>query len=460
MPDQAPVRRRLASGMRSLRVRITLVATGAVLLALVLAGVALVASIRGTLVGRMRDAAATEVERAAAELRRVGPSLESTPAATELGMGVVVVSPSGDIVAARGQALMVLPRPLTDVLQRVETPPAEGVAEVALALGSNDVVVAQRTVTLSDGNYRVVAISPLAEASRSINAVVRALVIATPVLTLFVGALCWFAVDRTLRPVDQVRRRAEAISYANLDERLPVPATGDEIERLTRTLNDMLHRLAAAMRRQREFVSDTAHELRTPLATIRTELEVALAHDDADGWRMTATQLLSDHRRVEHLAHDLLTLARLDESTTQHRDEVQLDEVVAAETTMLDDDAVDLAAVTVHGDIAALARAMRNLVDNACRHAASRVEVRLVANGDYAILWVDDDGPGIPETQRDRVFERFSRLDEARSRDAGGSGIGLAIVRRVADVHGGTVDIADAPIGGARFELRLPLSHR
>jgi signal transduction histidine kinase len=407
----------------------------------------------------MRDAAVTEVKRVATDLERAGPPPDLAAEAMEPGMGVVVLSPSGEIVAAGGRALMVLQPPLTDVLQRVEATPVEGVRAES-ALESDNVVAAQRTVALSDGDYRVVAISPLAEVSQSINAVVRALVIATPILTLFVGALCWFAVDRTLRPVDEVRRRAEAISYANLDERLPVPTTGDEIERLTRTLNDMLHRLAAALRRQREFVSDTAHELRTPLATIRTELEVALAHDDADGWRMTATQLLSDHRRVEHLAHDLLTLARLDEATTQHRDEVRLDEVVAAETAMLDDDAVDLAAVTVHGDVAALARAVRNLVDNACRHAISRVEVRLVGNGGDAILGVDDDGPGIPETQRDRVFERFSRLDEARSRDAGGSGIGLAIVQRVADVHGGTVTITDAPIGGARFELRLPLSHR
>lgn len=453
MTDRAP-QRRFVSGLRSLRVRLTLVATAAVLLALVVAGAALVAGIRGSLVGRMRDAANHEVERVAAALERGEQPGEQPLEALASGVAVAVVTPSGEIVGSAGRTMVFARRTVVDVLRQADATPFE----MVIKRGPYDMVVARRTVPLPGGIHQVVAMSPLAEASHSIDELVGALVIAAPVLTVFVGAVCWFAVDRALRPVDQVRRRAEVISHTNLTERLPVPRTGDEIERLTRTLNEMLHGLAGALQRQREFVSDTAHELRTPLATIRTELEVALAHDDADGWRATAAQLLVDHRRVEHLAHDLLTLARLDETADLHREDFRLDEVVAAESTMLADDAVDLQPVTIVGDVAAVSRAVRNLVDNAVRHAAKRVEIRLATGGDHAVLHVDDDGPGVPQAQRDRVFARFSRLDEARSRDAGGSGIGLAIVRRVVDVHGGTVAIADAPIGGARLEMRLPLT--
>jgi signal transduction histidine kinase len=274
-----------------------------------------------------------------------------------------------------------------------------------------------------------------------------------------VATTTWIAVSRSLRPVEQIRRQADAISHSTLSGRLPEPTSASELHRLTATLNEMLGRLEAGARRQREFIADASHELRTPLAAIRAELEIALTHTDRAQWQPTARRLLADQRRLEQLTTDLLTLARLEETDGPvDADPVELAAIVAAEldSSMSVDLQLEVAPVQVRGSAADLTLLVRNLVDNAARCADRRITVGLCEEAGHAVLRVDDDGPGVPDPDRDRIFERFTRLDGSRARTSGGVGIGLALVRGVAERYGGTVMVGDSPLGGARFEVRIP----
>jgi signal transduction histidine kinase len=260
------------------------------------------------------------------------------------------------------------------------------------------------------------------------------------------------------------------MSERHLDRRVPVPGADDEVARLARTMNGLLDRLETAVATQRRFVADASHELQSPLASARTDLEVALAHPEATDWTITGADLLEENRRMERLVQDLLYLARADESA--HRPlptPVDLDDVVLAEAARLRGyrriqvDTSRVAPAAVLGRREELTRAVRNLLDNAERYAASTVHVELSEEdeGGWATLVVSDDGPGIPPEHREVVFTRFTRLDEARDRAGGGAGLGLAIVREIVTAHGGTVVVADhdgrqVPNPGARLVVRLP----
>lgn len=192
----------------------------------------------------------------------------------------------------------------------------------------------------------------------------------------------------------------------------------------------------------------------------RSSLEIALARSETADWPKVAERLLFDHRRLERLSADLLTLARVDEPLSEvGAERVDLAEIVLIELESTSQEVeADIQSVHVHGSAPHLARLVRNLVDNASRYGDCHMAVRLVEEAGYAVLTVDDDGSGVPEADRARVFERFTRLDDSRARASGGVGIGLALVRRVAEWHGGSVTVDDAPIGGARFEVRLPVA--
>jgi signal transduction histidine kinase len=244
-----------------------------------------------------------------------------------------------------------------------------------------------------------------------------------------------------------------------------VPNTDDEVARLARTMNGMLDRLEAASARQRAFVSDASHELRSPVSTIRAELEVASSDPEQADWPEVAQRTLGETDRLSRLVDDLLALARLDEANgPARRAPVDLDDLVLEEamrTHRVPLGTSGVSAGRVLGDERQLTQVVRNLVDNAQRHASTRVAVSLRREADELVLVVDDDGPGIPEADRERIFERFTRLDEARGRAAGGAGLGLAVVRRVVEQHGGTVSVehgspANGGLGGARFVVRLP----
>jgi signal transduction histidine kinase len=287
-----------------------------------------------------------------------------------------------------------------------------------------------------------------------------------PVVTVLLGLVVWWLVGRTLRPVEAIRSGVAAMGGSDLDHRVPVPPGDDEIARLARTMNSMLDRVEEARRRQQRFVADASHELRTPLTRIRSELEVDLAHPPADP-ADTQRRVLGEAVEMQRLVDDLLHLARSDAGAAAGTvAPVDVDDLVLREARRLRERgrvAVDVSGVSAAqtvGHAADLGRMVRNLAENAERHATSTVRFGLAEHDDTVELVVADDGPGIPPEDRDRVFERFTRLDGARAREGGGAGLGLAIVQEIVTRHHGTVAIADA-VGsddgaGARLVVHLP----
>ncbi len=305
----------------------------------------------------------------------------------------------------------------------------------------------------------------MAEVNTTVDNLTTLMWIAVPLLVLLVAFAVWYFAGHALRPVELIRLQAASISGSTIHRRVPEPGTDDEVGRLAHTMNAMLDRLEQSSQRQRQFVSDASHELRSPLASIRANLEVALRNSDRADWPAVARRALAEDQRMEDTVSELLELARLDESRGDEPltslPEIDLEELVLDETLQphaVSVDATRVSAGRVHGRRDQLARLVRNLVDNASRHARARVDLSLQSSDGTVTLMVDDDGPGIAPDDRERVFERFTRLDDGRARDAGGLGIGLAIVKAVAEQHGGTVTVDDAPIGGARFVVTCPLS--
>jgi signal transduction histidine kinase len=438
--------------LRAVRVRITAIATVITGVTLTVFAVLLVTTVENRLEAQVR----ADSERAAHNVvvaLEAGQPFEKAVSAPMPGTFVYIVGGKGTVLAATpGIAAggMTAIGPLPDV---------------KLLNGQGPVEITQQFVSSGGGTVSVVAASPLADVQRSVSALSHLLWVGIPMLVGLVALLAWFLVGRALRPVDAMRREVDEISHTTLHRRVAEPTSGDEVARLAHTMNAMLNRLDGAAERQRRFVSDASHELRSPLATIRAKVEVADLHPDGADWAAVGHTVLSEIDRLDDLVGDLLQMARLDEAggTLAPRDDVDLDEVAGAEVSRLrglavavDDSGVS--AARVQGDGAALGRLVRNLADNAARHASSRVGIRVGIEGREAILRVDDDGPGVPVADRERVFERFTRLDESRVRGAGGSGLGLALVRAVAVAHGGSVRVLDSPLGGARFEARLPVA--
>ncbi|MFG2041733.1 sensor histidine kinase [Dactylosporangium sp. NPDC048998] len=295
------------------------------------------------------------------------------------------------------------------------------------------------------------------------EAALGALLVGLPLLTLTVGVATFLFVGRSLRPVDAMRRQAETITGRSLHNRLPVPQTGDEIAALASTMNTMLDRIEAATVAQRRFVADASHELRSPLSTIHAGLDLLATAGLPPPAGAHVTRMHRESERMARLITDLLLLARVDEKGLQLRSEdVDLDDLVYAERERLTAERPDLrvtarvAPVRVSGDAHHLQRVLRNLLDNAARHAKQAVELTLRSDGGTAELTIADDGPGVPAEQRQRIFGRFVRLDDDRSRTAGGTGLGLPIARDIVTAHGGTLTVEDAPSGGALLRLHLP----
>jgi len=336
------------------------------------------------------------------------------------------------------------------------------------------------SLPLDDGDYRVVVRASGTGGERrytvvgenvddlrdTIGALVVTLAIVFPLALGALALAVWWLVGRTLRPVDDIRAEVDSIGLQALDRRVPVPGTGDEVDRLAATMNEMLGRLEVASAQQRRFVADASHELRTPLTRMRAQLDVELLDDRGDH-RQTLASVLDDTIEMQQLVEDLLFLARRDAVPANARerpgnavdlDVVVLDEVRAARgESTLELDASRVEAVEVRGNDADLRRLVRNLLTNAVRYARSRVEIAVYADESTAVLTIADDGPGIPVGERSRVFERFVRLDDARSARTGGSGLGLAIVQEIAEAHCGTVRIDQSSLGGTGLVVTLPL---
>ncbi len=319
--------------------------------------------------------------------------------------------------------------------------------------------VVMRTAGPPGNPVRVLVARSTDDLDQGVHILRVTLLIAFPLLLGMLAAVMWRVLGAALRPVDALRAGAEEITGGTRHGRLPLPEARDEVYRLAVTLNGMLYRLEAARARQRAFVADAAHELRSPLTNMRTELEVAQRLPDTD-WPALSADLLTDVDRLSRLVDDLLLLARSDDARPPTRlADADLGEVVGSVAARYDKVAYTPPPepVTARVEPDAIGRVVANLLDNADRHARSQVAVEVADEDGYARVTVRDDGPGIPPADRERVFDRFTRLDDARARDAGGTGLGLAIVRELVRRHHGTVTLGDAS-PGLRVDIRLPVT--
>jgi signal transduction histidine kinase len=333
----------------------------------------------------------------------------------------------------------------------------------SLPVGEGPFRFAARSVDIAGERFTIYVATSLDGVTASVRSLAIRLGSGIPILVLIVALTTWVVVGRTLRPVEAIRAEVAEITGRQLHRRVPEPAVDDEIGRLARTMNDMLGRLERASERQRRFVSDASHELRSPLTSIRAQLEVDLAHSEGVDWHQTGFGVLEETIRLQHLVDDLLLLARSsDRETPIRRESVDLDDVVLAEIARhqtggrIRIDATAVSGGQVSGDPDELTRAVRNILDNAERHARRLVRISLEETDGAVSLLIEDDGHGVPAAERERIFERFTRADEARSRDQGGSGLGLAITRDIVERHEGTIEVTDGSLGGAAFVIRLP----
>jgi signal transduction histidine kinase len=432
----------------SVRTRITVIATLVFGIGFAAAAIALVTTVRNDLEDRERSETTSALEDFAEQLASgMSPGQLRL---RQLELSFQVFSDDGSYVA--GSA------PFADPLLTLLHGDDGGVRLVPNEATLSSSVLVWESVGTPAGDFTVAVANPLSDLEQSLDTLEGILWIATPTLAAMVGIAVWLLVGRALRPVEAMRREVDDISATTLDRRIAVPDTDDEIARLARTMNTMLDRLEAASQAQLRFVSDASHELRSPVSSIRTELEVARRTDGTD-WDAVSERVLREDERLAELIDDLLTLARLDEGATARREPVDLDDLVleeAARTSRVPVRADAVTAARVEGDPRQLARMLRNLVDNATRHARSEVRLVLQCDDGVVVLDVHDDGSGVPPDDRERVFDRFTRLEPSRDRDLGGTGLGLTVVRAVAEAHGGTVHVDDSPLGGARFAVRLP----
>jgi signal transduction histidine kinase len=457
----------------SVRVRLTVAVT-------IIFGVALSASALG-LVRQVESALVNDVKvrnetvtRALAQLLstgRVSPdglSLNSRDIDTELSgeydPDVVREGISGSYIYATGPALGSSAGDDQSVWSRMKSAVASAATplfgKVMPGQLSDDRFVISRTrIATPYGSMVLNVASPLDSINRTVHRIAAALFVAVPSLVALVGAMAWFMTGRALRPVDAITSRVKAITGSTLHERVPEPRTDDEIGELARTMNAMLDRLEGSSERQKRFMSDASHELRSPVASIKTQLETALIASDDTDWESVAHTVLAEDERLESLVGTLLAMARLEEGVRGTPTEVDLDEVVFDQTSRPARVAVDrshVGAGRVRGIPTELGSVVRNLFDNAARHAESQVSISVSTIGPWVRLAVDDDGPGVAAEDRAKVFERFARLQEGRARDSGGSGLGLALCKRIVESHGGRIFVESSELGGASFVVELP----
>jgi signal transduction histidine kinase len=442
---------------RSLRARLTLATSAGLAVALALAAVLLVNALRVSLIRGLDLSARQGAVEVAALIDQ-----DRLPSPVPVAPGTLTVQ----VLDAQGRIINVSPGadrlvpmlPPAQARAALRTGQARTVSGPPLGLPSLLRVVAVGAA----GHHMVIAAISYTEASDSLATLAKVLAIGTPLLFGLLALATWLLTGYTLRPIAALRRGAAEVTGTGVPRALPVPPARDEVRSLAVTLNDMLSRLAEAQQRQRDLVSDTAHELRSPIASIRAQLEVALDHPDGLDWAETARDVHADTLRLARLTEDLLLLARLDGQPLRRKptDLAAVCESVAARyaTARVPVRAEATVPCVVAGDPDALARLLVNLLDNAVRHAASRVCVSVLRDGGWAVLTVTDDGPGIPPEDAERVFGRFARLDDARARTGeDGAGLGLANVRSTAEAHGGTVSLGDAR-PGLRAVVRLPLA--
>jgi signal transduction histidine kinase len=440
-----------------LRLRVAVVAVLTVGVALVIGAMLLVGTLRGRL-DTAATTAATLRARDIAALAAAGTLPRQLALPGEETAFVQVIDQAGAVLASTenvaGEPAISTGRPKGTQPLKLTIPisPLDQRTMRVIAINANT----------STGPVIVYAGENLDNAANTASTIVSDLAAGLPVLLLVVAGVTWWAVGRTLRPVRQITSTMAAITTSDLQRRVPEPAARDEIGQLASTVNRTLARLDNSVERQRRFVADASHELRGPLAALRADLEISLAHPERTVWNDVARDTLGDVERLQNLTDDLLVLARTDDDLQRQHEPVDLTDIVVDGVQALRRDDIQVttagldAPAVVEGDDAQLRRMVRNLIHNAEEHAGSNVHITLGTTPGIVRLTVADDGPGILEMDRQVVFERFVRLDTARTRDSGGAGLGLAIVHDVVTNHHGTVAITDTHPHGATFTVDLP----
>lgn len=438
----------------SVRLRITVLAALLTTVAIAIGGTVLVTSLRSSLIEAADVSSRTRANELASAATK-GQLTETIANIAEEGVAQVVTDDDAVLAASeniRGEPRIsfMTPRrgePVKFILN--DAPDEDETEDYRVWAVRGDGVTAYVGTSLEDEREVILELT-------------RSLVIGLPLLVAVFAAGTWLMVGRTLRPVEDIRAEVASISHQRLHRRVPTPPSNDEIGRLARTMNEMLGRLEDAANRESTFVGNASHELRSPLAAFRTQLEVAVAHPEGVDWPSLARSLLADSNRMESLVHDLLFLARDDTEDTRPMTPVDLDDVVLEEVARMRStcraevhtEGVGAAPLLGHSDD--LAWLVRNLLDNACDHASSRVDVTLATTDGHVELTVTDDGPGVAPDDRPRIFDRFYRADAARNRHSSGTGLGLAIAVTVAEAHGGTIRLLDGD-EGSRFVVSLPI---
>jgi signal transduction histidine kinase len=440
--------------LQSVRVRITVAAVLVTAVAVGTAGWLLVRSVEDAQVRDIRNNVNAYLDQLAGRLEQ-GQDPQQAVTATDRAPRPARVT----VTDERGQIVASFAEPVDDG-GRGDEPVAD---HMPVILAESETL--SRAIETAQGDLTITADAPVDQVARNVDALTERLAVGLPALVALVGVIAWVLVGRALRPVEAMRAEAEGITGSTMHRRVPEPPTNDEVGRLARTMNTMLERLDTAAAQQRRFVSDASHELRSPVAALRAGLEVARSKPGPAGWPARVDSLLAEESRLESLLDDLLLLAAHDEHRTRAAPATPVNLTALATEegrrprrvpVHLVPMPADNQAVVVAGAQQQLARALSNLVDNAARHATSVVQISVSNDADTARLVVDDDGPGIPPEDRERVFERFTRLDNGRARHDGGSGLGLAVVRSILTSHLGTIRIDDSPLGGARFVAELP----
>jgi signal transduction histidine kinase len=435
--------------VRSLRFRITCLAMVAVVIVLCLVGVIVVRAVDSHLLGQVDRGLVNSGNYLGARIAH-NEFIPVTEPADQLGQGL---SPSGRLLGEsaniHGMPPLIALRP-GDKLPLFRTIYYKRIGYVRLL----EQRIAPPGLILVTGQQ----INVVVEAGHSLT---ELLAIILPLLAVTLGALIWIVVSRTMRRVEEMRGAVAEISDRKLDDRIPLSGSGDELDRLAVTMNDMLDRLTTAVTRERRFVADASHELRSPIASLRAAFEVSRGIRGDRRWNEdTASSAL---QRLDILAEDLLVLDSVGRTCAGRSVElVDIDELVLEQVTQLrhltelDLDVGRVSAGQVLVREVDMMRIIENLSSNACRHAVSRIAFAVTETDGRVLLSVSDDGPGIPAEMRMQVFERFARLDDERSRQDGGSGLGLAIVAELVKGYGGKVWVERASPHGARFVVDLP----
>ncbi|MGB8404989.1 MAG: ATP-binding protein [Mycobacterium sp.] len=437
--------------------RSAVLSASVVLIALLIASAGLLAVLNTTLLRGVDDGAADRVEDVVSALRDdVVNDLDGSLFVTDQRVVAVQVIDHAGKVLRRSPDTPDTPLvPVADIGTVVR-------AGIAVDGADSDMRISGQRTRTPAGDYTILAAGGIESVESTLKTVALLLGAAAPIIIAAAALVSYWLMKRSLRSVEAIRVRVSDISTTDLSERVPVPPHRDEISALASTMNEMLSRIEAGHTAQRRFVGDASHELRSPLAAIISALEVGKEHPELLDSELTTGALIPEAYRMQALVEDLLLLARADErGLTLRAEDIDLDVLAEDEIARLRRESAhtvraDLLPTRMVGNTGAMTRVLRNLLDNADRHARSMVEVSVRGLDGTAELLVSDDGPGIPAADRDRVFDRFVRLDSARSRSGGGTGLGLSIVAEIVSAHGGSVVIGERAGGGTEVRVRLP----